>query len=386
MTSEHDGGGLDALHDKAVPTNVRESDLILARVRRRDVAREYETVRVWRLSPLGIELVQPDDRTQVFKNGERLDLQVVIEGRRAEFAGLVVSQEAVRPRENLFGVRFLSDESTERAPSVDDRKAMRWVCSEEHLPRAVAPSPGRFNEFIGFQVRNISADGLLLVTDIANSFLIPKMALRLTLNLPMVGDTIIDCVLQWTRIGTDGAKDFVEIGAKMIDLSKTSRQILGQYLAQFSRDARLEDLVASGFSANNIDQGFSFFCLKTEKEYDEVLRLRRTSSNNTDSEIEDYVSESDRVARIVLGKIGARTVAAARVKYPGLQEKLACETKLKWTEAYPRPEQIIEVEGIALDCPDALKETTVLALFRYICTSCTSINRPNVLILSLIHI
>jgi len=380
MTSLHDAGGIDSLHGNAVPANVRESDLILARVQRRGESAEFQAVRVWRLSPLGVELVQPTDGSPEFGSGERLDLQLVIEGRRSEFTGLVVSEAIEGSKEKLFGVRFLSEDVEQRPTSIDDRRVMRWVCSEEHLPRAVAPAPGRFNEFIGFQVKNISADGLMMVTDIENSFLIPKMTLRLSLNLPMVGDTSIECIIAWTRIGTDGAKDYVEVGARMIDLSKTSRAILGQYLVQFSRDASLEDLIEKGFSPNNLDQGISFYCLKTEKDYNEVLELRRLNSEDDGKPIETFVTEADVISRIVVGRIGSRIVAAARVKYPGLQENLSCEATLTWQKTYPRPDQIIEVEGIEMNCPDSMREPTLLALFRFICTACTSVNRPNVLV------
>jgi len=369
----------DDIHGGLQPTDVRETDNIIARVRRKDRQAEYETVRVWRLSPLGVDLVQPS--RERYKTGDRLDLQLVVDGKRSQFVGLVVSQISSQDCRTLFGTRLLAESKDPIDYQSEQRHAIRWVCSEHHLPRAIAPSPGRFNEFLLFQIRNISEAGLLLVTGIENSFLIPKMVLTLSINLPMVGDTVQSVEIVWMRIGTDGATDVLEIGVRMTDLEYKTRALLGQYLVQFARDVSLEQLVNSGFSPTNITQGIRFDSVKTEDDYNELLRLR-SDSENGNGKLENFVEGKDRLCRLVIGRVGNQVVAAARVRYPELRDRLSCESYQSWDDSYPRSDQLIEVDDIRIDIEQEFEAQTILALFNYICTACTSDSRQNVLVYS----
>ena len=367
-------------HGSFEPADVRETDNVVARVRRRVDGSSFETVRVWKLSPLGVDLVQPA-RSHQYSAGERLDLQLVVDGKRSQFLGLVVLGLHVDNGQPLFGIRLLAEDREPVEYKSDQRDAMRWVCSTHHLPRAIAPSPGKFNEFLSFQIRNISESGLLLVTSIDNSFLIPKMRLTLSINLPMVGDTVQSVEVVWMRIGTDGASDVLEVGVLMADLGYRTRSLLGQYLVQFARDVTLEQLVASGFSPLNVTNGIRFDSVKTEQDYDDYLTLRSPGASKSAS-AEQYVDAKDRFCRLVVGRIGGNIVAGARVRYPELKDHLSCEEYFKWSDTLPRPDQLIEVDDIQTDVDPVFKTQTILALFNYICTACTTDVRQYVIVYS----
>lgn len=367
------------IHGGLEPTDVRETDNVVARVRRKESNSQYETVRVWRLSPLGVDLVQPSEGT--YQTGDRLDLQLVVDGKRSQFSGLVVSQIKTLEEQTLFCTRLLADSKKSIDYQTEQRHAMRWVCSEHHLPRAVAPSPGKFNEFLLFQIRNISKSGLLLVTGTENSFLIPKMVLTLSINLPMVGDTVQSAEIVWMRIGTDGATDVLEIGVRMLGLEFKTRSMLGQYLVQFARDVTLEQLVCSGFSPTNVTQGIRFDSVKTEDDYNELLEIR-SKADKRPRKLENYVEGKDRLCRLVIGRISNQVVTTARVRYPELKERLSCESFCLWSDSYPRSDQLIEVDDIRIDVEQEFETQTVLALFNYICSACTTDVRQNVLVYS----
>ncbi|MEM7099293.1 MAG: PilZ domain-containing protein [Pseudomonadota bacterium] len=380
MTRQADNSEfLAEIHGRAKPTDVRETDKVVARARERGTTKEFEDVRVWRLSPLGVEFLIPVDHMEEFAQGQTLDLQLVVEGRRSEIVGYIVSVSE-NPSGRILGARFLSESKSEQQiGNRDSRAAMRWVCSEHHLPRAVAASPGRFNHFIGFQVRNISVSGLMLVTDIENSFLIPKMKLMLSISLPMVGETILEVELVWLRIGSSGGSDVLEIGARVHDIDQRSKALLGQYLVQFAQDVSINSLIAAGFTPENIELGIEFLSLKSESEYAELLDLR-AKEDGTNLPGSAFAHESDKISRIIVGRLGGRVIVAARVRYPELQDTLACEVSVPWPESQPRPDQLIEVDGIC--SISSRREQTVLALFKYICTACTSGSRKTVLVYS----
>ena len=226
-------------------SDVRETDSILARIKKATET-NFQSARVWRLSPFGVEVV----RDESLEISERLNLQIVIEGRRTEFSGIVISTSEENGR-FIVGIRFLLEHAV-KTDIQDSRRSIRWVCSEEHLPKAIAPSPGRFNEFIHFTIQNISANGLQLTTSISSVFLIPKMQLTLSLSLPMVGDTIVKVVIVRIRIDTLGAQDFLDLGVELLDVSEDTKRKLGQYLIQFSDNATLESLRAHRFLPDDI--------------------------------------------------------------------------------------------------------------------------------------
>ena len=78
------------IHSGIRPADIRNTDRILARIRPRgvDETGEFEAIQIWKLSPLGVELVQSSNRR--FSKGDPVDLEITLAGQRAQFEGLVV--------------------------------------------------------------------------------------------------------------------------------------------------------------------------------------------------------------------------------------------------------------------------------------------------------
>ena len=131
------------IHGVANPSDVRETDSVFARIRESGTTNDYSQIRVWRLSPLGVELVDSDTNDTDLSKGKSIDLQIVVEGRRSEMSGKVVSTRNSK-HGDICGLRFLSENSHHRSPDKYNRTAMRWLCSEHHLPSCLlytSPSP-----------------------------------------------------------------------------------------------------------------------------------------------------------------------------------------------------------------------------------------------------
>ncbi len=354
-------------------------DQIVARVKKQDNTNEYEPLRVFNITPLGIDLVQPRDPLTRYSKGDRLDVQLVIEGKRSEFIGFVtMNGQSDESLPALCGIRLLVEEIETGAKPSGNRQTMRWVCSEYHFPKAIAPSPGKFNEFVSFQIRNISESGLMLATDIQNSFLAPKMELTLSVTLPMVGDTVLPCEIVWMRIGTDGARDIIELGVKLASLSPKIRLYLGQFLAQFAQDVSLTELVRNGLSPNNMIHGIQFQSVKSSRDYCSFLSLRESKTTDTGQVLR--VSDEDRFCRLIFGTFNRKALAGARVAYPELRDRLKCEDHITWSDSLPSPSQLIEVDDLLIQQPPPHSDKLLLALLRYICSACTNEKRQYVLI------
>ena len=364
------------VHQDAVPTEVRETDVVGARIKLDLLDAEFVPVRVWRISPFGIEIVEPDSALSLRK-GQNVQLQIVIGGRRTQFDAVVIGKNT-DGKTDVIGIRFF----LELAPSEDSRnkrRFTRWICSEEFLPKAIAPSPGRYNEFIGFTILNFSTEGIQLTTTIKNAYLIPGMQLSLSINLPMVGDSTLLVEIVRLKIDTHGADEVLDLGAKIVKMSADTRKKIGQYLLHFSDNATLESLMIADFLPDEAALAMSFTATKTEHDYREILSLRKGQRRTPAA---DFTHTRDNSSRLILGRLGKTPVFTSRVAYPTSSDLLEAEGLSRWAEASLRRDEVIEVSEIHTDCAHQITPDVMIAALRYICSSCTNSNRHNVVIVA----
>ena len=387
--SRRDAYGPDfpEIHEGINPADVRANERILARIRRRDESSPFEDIRVWRLSPLGVELSATELASQ-YEKGLSIDLELTLSGQRTLFEGLVVDVVEARDNLRIIGVR-LSRKVLAATPGLDRRTAERWICSDEFLPTCVAPTPGRFDDFMYFQVRDISAEGVLLSCSLRNKFLIPGMKLTLTAVFPMA--QVVQLDVELVRVGIAGfaGRDRLVIGTRFRSMNEYARSILGQYLLQFGNAETLDELRKVGLAPKSVSIGVDFYNLKTEDDYRSVLELRHLAHSfdgnlKEGSTPEDLADINDARSRIVIGKYKGRTVATARVRFNDLDEPMEHEAYVDWPKTLPRRDQIVEVSRVATH-PAFRRNDLLAALFRYSYMNLIQSNRPWVVISCLDH-
>ena len=375
------------IHGKILPADIRDHDRILARVRLRGSDSPMEALKVWRLSPLGIELAA-DANSSAFRKGDAIDLELVITGQRSLFEGLVVDQIEANADITLLGVR-LSRKLSSRVPTSDRRAGDRWICSDEFLPTCVAPTPGRFDDFVYFQIRDISAEGLQLSCSLRNKFLIPGMRLALSVVFPMAQMVSIDVEIVRVGITSYSGRDMLMVGTRFHSIGLQAKTALGQYIVQFGNVDTLEALKHAGLAPRSVSLGVDFYNLKSEEDYRSILELRylaHTADGNLceGASIQDLADINDARARIIVGKYRGRVVATARVRYNDLREPLEHEAFVEWPANMPRRDQIVEVSRVATH-PDFRKNDLLAALFRYTYLNIADKDRPWAVISCLDH-
>lgn len=381
------GQSLPELHETISPADIRPHERVLARIRLREDGGAFEEIRVWRLSPLGVELVA-DHLGQSYRKGDPIDLELTLSGQRTLFEGLVVDLVSDHDNVRLLGVR-LSRKIVSAVPGVERRTGERWICSDEFLPTCVAPTPGRFDDFMYFQVRDISAEGLQLTCSLRNKFLIPGMRLSLTTVFPMAQVVQLDIELVRVGIASFAGRDRLVVGTRFKSLSENSRTILGQYILQFGNVDTLDDLKKVGLAPQSVSLGVDFYNLKTEEDYRAVLELRflahRADGNLREgAEVEDLADLNDARSRIIIGKYKGRTVATARIRFNEIDEPLEHETYVEWPKSLPRRDQIVEVSRVATH-PAFRRNDLLAALFRYCYLNVVQSDRPWAVISCLDH-
>jgi predicted GNAT family N-acyltransferase len=387
--SQRSTRGLDfsEIHQAITPAEVRENERVLARIRARDRQDGFEQIRVWRLSPLGVELVV-GHQSQSFAKGDAVDLELLVSGQRTLFEGLVVDLVACENKTQILGIR-LSKKITSPVPGLNRRAAERWICSDEFLPTCVAPTPGRFDDYMYFQVRDVSADGLQLSCSLRNKFLIPGMRLGLTTVFPMAQIIQLDVDVVRVGISSFGGRDRLIVGTKFRSLSEHAKTVLGQYILQFSNVDTVDDLRKQGLAPKSVSLGIDFYNLKTEADYASVLELRlmaHVADGNVEEGTlpEDLADIYDARARIIVGKYRGKTVATARIRFNELDEPLEHEAYIEWPKTLPRRDQIVEVARVATH-PGFRKNDLLAALFRFAYLNVAFGDRPWVVISCLDH-
>jgi GNAT superfamily N-acetyltransferase len=325
-----------------------------------------------------VELVQPEG-AQRYSKSNKIDLEITLAGQRTRFEGLVVDVVKSNDQIELLGIR-LSRRIPEESSKLERRNAIRWMCSDDFFPTCMAPNPGRFDDFIYFQIRDVSSEGLQLVCSLRNKFLLAGTRLLMTAVFPMGSVTSIQVEIKRVGITSIGGRDRLVVGTRFVELSTAARRAIGQYLVQFGDVESLDQLRAAGLAPESIALGVDFYNLKNEKDYFDVLELSRLAHSLDGNLREESRSDAmgdiyDARARIVVGKYRDKIIATARIRYNDLDEPLEHEDHIAWPKDLPRRDQVIEVSRVATH-PDFRRNDLLAALFRFICHNVLQPERP----------
>lgn len=369
------------LHEAVFPADVREGENLKASFRLSEASnRDFTHARVWRLSPVGVELIV--DKSEAPSKADQVDLTLVIGGQRTLFEGVIVEVESDIEDQARIGIR-LSKLATSEYTS-DRRRASRWDCSGQYHPTAVAQNPAKFNDYLYFKIKNISVTGLQLITSLRNKFVVPGMQFNLQASLPMIGQ--VEFGIEVTRIGftLDNGKDYLTIGSNFTNISQSSKNIIGQYLLQFGRDVSLEELKENSFYPQSIANAVEYSYLKTDEDYRAVLELRleaykAAGKTRKDAEAEEMADIFDSRSRILIGKLNGEIIATARLTYAELGEKLELDEDLSWHADFPRREEVVEVSRTCTS-PKFRGADVLLSLFHQVAIASVQSRRDWIII------
>ena len=333
------------LHDLIFPGDVRREDKIQALIRHRGDDSKYRQVRVWRISPLGIELF-PNDTISLTK-GDPVDLKLSINGNTTHFEGLVVDFFRSTEAGSRAGIR-LSNTSSEKVADINRRQGIRWICSSQYNPVCVAHNPAQFNDFLYFKIRDISRTGFRLVTSLRNKFIVPGTKLDLQVSFPMTSQVAIPVSVARVGITSESGRDYLEVGVTYGQVTRRTREVIGQYLVQFSDAESLKSIREEGYYPTSFTRGVDYQFIKSDEEYKDVLNLRHLANaavNKIDDDTtpEDMGDIYDLRGRILVGKYRGRAVATARLVFTELDQPLEHEEYITWPSEFPPRNQVLEL-------------------------------------------
>jgi predicted GNAT family N-acyltransferase len=331
------------VHDIIFPADVRENDQISAKVRK-DESQEFRTYRVWKLSPLGLELLI--DGEPGFEAGETLELELKVGRNVSRFAGLVVQPGVAGDKRQTLGIRF-ADRKSEAIAQSDRRRGSRWVCSSQFDPICIAPNPAQFNDFLYFKIRDISSSGIRAITSLRNKFIVPGMVLALQISFPMTSQIAISMKVSRLGLTAEAGKDYLEVALTFMTLSRQQKETIGQYLVQFSDAESLNAIRSEGFFPLSLTRGVDYQFIKSETDFWSVLELRLRANRDSGKIPEHYTAADmadifDTRGRIIVGKYRGSIIGTIRLTFIEAGERLEHEDYIKLPPAFPRSEQVLE--------------------------------------------
>ncbi len=334
------------IHGSIYPADVRPGDPVSARLRAPGRPDVMWPSRVWRISPMGVELVRPRGLPGV-RIGTPVDLTLQIGPSVADFRGLPLIATGSERGQELLG--FSWGQRPRRDTHGRTRGTLRWACEPDYAPTGVAPSAVRYEDFVYFRVVDVSWRGMQLETSLRNNFLVPGVELKSTCTFPTQGQVRLALRVVHTRVVERGGKKILALGVTYSSRTPASLHIIGQYLLQFGRGTSVQELCDEGFRIPSSSRALDFGSIRTDDEYREVLRLRRLAyvhakKVSSDAKDVDMADAYDARSRIVVAKHRGRVVATARLMFAeSSHDRFNHEDFIELPPGLPPRQQMVEV-------------------------------------------
>lgn len=336
------------VHGSVRPADVRSGDPVAARARpasNRD--RDAMPVQVWRMSPLGVELVRCTALAGV-RAGDRIDLALEIGRDRADFTALEIASLHEEHGRTILAARWC-DADEPRGDQTRRRLGARWRCQPEYLPTGIAPSAVRYADFVHFRIAEISRNGMRLLTSLRNKFLVPGTTFDATCSFPTLDQVEISFRVVQARVVEDGGKPALMLGVTWAARGSRTLETVGQYLLQFGPGATPEQLRAEGLPVRSTSRAFDFGNAQDEGDYREVLALRKLAyvqagKVSPDAPEAEMGDDFDRQSRIVTARYRGRLVGSIRVMFPRSEsDRLKHEDYCELPASLPPRTEIVEM-------------------------------------------
>jgi predicted GNAT family N-acyltransferase len=368
------------LEELIAPAAVQVGDSIKARVIGFDGAPSDIAVQVMRMSPLGVEFALPAGGA-VLAKGTSIDLALSIGGHSHVYRGLIVASHTLRRDQQVATIRLVQF-SEPRRPNEERRGTMRWMCSEQFFPTAIAANPARFNDYVYFTMRDLSRSGARLVTSLRNKFVMTGMRLECLVSFPLVAQTQVEVAVKNVTVVHERGKDMLSVGVEFVNLREHDLSAIAQYLIQFGDPESLEALRAEGLVPVSLGRAVEYSFVRTREEYEEVLDLRRDSYGGAGKIANELLSvdmadPNDAKSRILIGKYHGRIVASARLFFPQYGDVLEQEEYVTWPPTYGRRDEFVEVMRVCTH-DDFRRSDLLFSLFRFVAITALQAKRYKV--------
>ncbi len=340
-----------------------------------DVTGTRLRVQVWRLSPLGIEVVTEHETAGLLRAGSanltlRLGEQVI------DFPALPIASRHVQDGHAIVAFRWPQQF---RALGADDRCGQRWPCDEEFLPTGTYDNSLAYNDTVHLRVTELSRGGMRFRSSLRNKFLVPGQVLQVSIDFAGLGAASVKLRVVRTSVVAHRDRDYLSADVEMVAPSRAALGLISQYLVKFGPGVSVKELRAADLEVTSVLPGIDFGYVQDQDDYVDVLQLRQLAyaaackvpRQRPASSMGD---EFDGRAQVLLARHRGRAVASMRLVLPGPGELLEHETYTPLPGALPGREEVIEITRVCTH-PDYRRTDLLQGLFQHAVLSCARAGR-----------
>lgn len=306
----------DFIHSPFHPATIRTEDRTSAVI---IADKKCYPLELWEYSPFGVTLI--DHKKDVpIKKGDQVSLKLRFNNRdEVIYDGVMVGSITNGENKIQIGIRTFYKEDSSNAHE-EKRLSHRWSCPEGSLPTGTAANPLQYNDYIFFRIEDFSSGGIRFLTSMRNKHLYKGMKLDSTISLPLIGSIIVTLELVYIEVVEKSGKQFMSIGARFLNKDETTLSSIAEYLLNFGQNVSTRKLKEEGFILGEMSKYFDFGYVKSESEYQEVLRVRYEAYNKAGklpegTTVGDMADEHDAKSRILTVKFKGELVGTARLTY-----------------------------------------------------------------------
>lgn len=346
--------------------------------------------RVWRVSPQGIDLCFPS--AVALTIGEKFNVHLSISGQRFPVTLTVVTPVYREADRDIAGFSMAQGISAAALKSLiaPPSDPVFWKTSCDYIPTAFSKGVGQFKSKIYYQVAEISAQGLILTTDLFNTRLVPGFKLLLRVQFPPLGSLQLMVVIHSATVAAGEVEPKLRIRVAFTKVLKKARQLMGQYLLQFGSTNNTgltpRALRKSGLLVRSVSAALDFKYVDNDEEYQEVLNLRHeayVSAGRVEPTVlrESFVDKYDGRSRIIIGRHHGKIVATVRLAFPKTGDPFEHSAYGELPKSLPATDNTVEI-GRASTNPEYRNGDLFLSLLRFATLTVIQSGRRYILILA----
>ena len=328
------------------------------------------------ISPLGVRLLLASDRCSLSK-GQSVDLDLTLGNDTHRFSGVVVDRVDTLSRDLAVTVRLVEPTSP-RPANAERRNGLRWLCSEQFFPTAIAANPARYNDFVYLKFRDLSRSGARVVTSLRNKFIVRGMRLECLVSFPLVSQIRMELIVRNVSVAHEQGKDLLSLGVEFLASDSRDLNVIAQYLLQFGDTESLESLRQSGLIPSSMGKASIFF-VRTQEEYEQVLSLRTGAYGDAGklpqgSQPEYMADAYDAKSKIIVGKYRGKVVSSARMYFPEYGDVFEQEEFVSWPLTLGRRDEAVEVMRVCTH-QDFRRSDLLFSLLRFMAVTAIQAKR-----------
>jgi predicted GNAT family N-acyltransferase len=344
-----------SVHGSIQPDNVYKTDAIKAEVRLLSNSDLSLAAEVFRISPLGIEcdVTGLDHDSLGFSVGDSVELTLLLGKQKTMYSGMTIATKHRENERTLLGFRFFVSFASGEVDQ-DRRRTKRWLCGDEFLPTGIAANPVKFNDYIFFKISDFSSNGMQILTSLRNKTLVKGMVIDCTISLPMVGQTHLNFRIVNARTVVANGKEQLSLGCEYLDPRPDVLSAIGQYTLQFSEGADVVDLKKSGLKVISAAKAMTFGFVKSQNEYEDVLKLRHkaySEAGKIDQTVDHFSTADifDSRSRIITARFDKELVGSVRLMFHGADDTMEHEQFVQFPNSFPAKHEIVEVTRVCTE-------------------------------------